>query len=142
MKCEEDIENLIPQRDPIRMVDQLIEVDDEKAITCLLVKADNYFMDEDGAMAEVGLVEHIAQSASAFAGYCALLEGASTPPIGYIGEVKNFHCYRRPKEGEELRTTITMGAELAGVTTLRGETRIGNELVADTRMKIFVEKEN
>ena len=141
MRCEVDIKKLIPQRDPIMMVDQLMDMDGDKAETSLVVTSDNYFMEADGMLAEVGLIEHIAQSASAFAGYKALLDGATEPPLGYIGEVKNFHCHRRPLVGETLRTTITMGAEVAGITILTGETRVNDELIADTSMKIFIKNE-
>ncbi|MEL5895445.1 beta-hydroxyacyl-ACP dehydratase [Bacteroides sp. GD17] len=134
-----EIERLIPQRDPIVMVDELIEVREEVAVTGLTVRTDNYFIDEEGLLAEPGLIEHIAQSASAFAGYRAISAGATDPPVGYIGEVKKFHCYRRPQPGEELHTTITMGAEMAGVTIITGETRIADEIVADTQMKIFIQ---
>lgn len=137
-----EIERLIPQRDPIVMVDELIEVREEVAVTSLTVRTDNYFIDEDGLLAEPGLIEHIAQSASAFAGYRAISAGATDPPVGYIGEVKKFHCYRRLQPGEELHTTITMGAEMGGVTIITGETRIVDEVVADTQMKIFIQPNN
>ena len=73
-----------------------------------------------------------------FAGYQARRQGAAEPPVGYIGEVKKFCCHRCPLVGETLCTTVTMGAEAGGVTLLTGETRIGNETVASTQMKIFV----
>ncbi len=136
----EDIKNLIPQRDPIMMVDKLIDVDGDVAVTSLTVRDDNYFMDEDGLLAEPGLIEHIAQSASAFAGYRAMASGAVIPPVGYIGEVKKFHCYRRPHVDDELRTVITIGTEIAGVTVITGEIRLRDEIIADTQMKIFIEK--
>lgn len=120
-----------------------MEVDGDVAVTCLSVRADNYFIDEDRLLAEPGIIEHIAQSASAFAGYRAMLAGAAEPPVGYIGEVKKFRCYRCPQVGDELRTTITMGAEMAGVTIITGEVRFsgGDEIVADTQMKIFIKTE-
>ncbi|WP_370860548.1 beta-hydroxyacyl-ACP dehydratase [Parabacteroides faecis] len=136
----EDIKNLIPQRDPIMMVDKLIDVDGDVAVTSLTVRDDNYFIDENGLLAEPGLIEHIAQSASAFAGYRAMASGAVIPPVGYIGEVKRFHCYRRPYVDDELHTVITMGTEIAGVTVITGEIRLGDEIIADTQMKIFIEK--
>ena len=136
----EDIKNLIPQRDPIMMVDKLIDVDGDVAVTSLTVRDDNYFIDENGLLAEPGLIEHIAQSDSAFAGYRAMASGAVIPPVGYIGEVKRFHCYRRPYVDDELRTVITMGTEIAGVTVITGEIRLGDEIIADTQMKIFIEK--
>lgn len=132
-----DITRLIPQRAPILMVDELVRVDGDEAETSFEVKADNYLI-EQRSLAEVGLIEHIAQSASALAGYKAITAGATEPPVGLIGEVKRFHCYRCPRVGETLRTTIRMGAEVAGVTLLSGETRVQEEVVADTQMKIFV----
>lgn len=134
----EDIKKLIPQRDPIMMVDKFFAVEGETAETGLTVTERNFFIEEDGLMAEPGLIEHIAQSASAFAGHKALMAGLPTP-IGYIGEVKKFHCYQRPGVGAELHTFVTMGAEVNGVTLLTGETFVDDTKVADTQMKIFVE---
>jgi len=134
----EEIKRLIPQRDPIIMIDELVKIDGDQAVTRLIIHDDNYFIDTDGLLAEVGLIEHIAQSASAFAGHRAIAAGAVEPPVGYIGEVKNFHCYRRPRVGDELHTTIIMGSEIAGVTIITGETRLSGDLVAKTQMKIFI----
>lgn len=122
------------------MVDRLAGIDDERdaALTTLDVRADNFFMHRDGLLSEFGLIEHIAQSASAYAGLKALMTGADEPPVGLIGEVKKFNCHRRPAIGERLSTRITMGIEVAGVTLLTGETRVGDELIADTRMKIAI----
>lgn len=134
----EDIKKLIPQRDPIMMVDKFFSVEGDTAKTGLLFSADNFFLEEDGKMAEVGLIEHIAQSASAFAGHKALVQGQPLP-VGYIGEVKKFHCYERPVVGSEIQTFITMGTEVNGVTLLTGKVEVNGVVVADTQMKIFVE---
>ena len=130
------IDRLIPQRAPILMVDRLLEAQDDTARTCLTVRPDNFFIDEDGCLDEVGLIEHIAQSASALAGYKALAQGASRPPVGYIGEVKKFSLHRLPRVGETLCTTVRFGMEVGGVTQLSAETRSGEELIATTQMKI------
>ena len=135
-----DIKKLIPQRSPIIMVDELLCVNGEEVTCQLTVRQDNFFIDDDGLMAEPGLIEHIAQSASAFAGYRDVEAGATEPPVGYIGEVKNFHLYKRPNVGDILTTTITMGPEVEGITIIRGETKIGEETIADTQMKIFVKE--
>lgn len=134
----EQLFQLMPQRDPIVMVDKIHDAEGDTAHTGLTVKPDNYFIEEDGRMAEPGLIEHIAQSASAFKGHRALTAGEPLP-IGYIGEVKKFHCYMRPQVGDELLTTIVLGAEVNGVTLMTGETYCGDVKVADTQMKIFVE---
>lgn len=137
----EELFQLMPQRDPIVMVDKIYDAEGDTAHTGLSVTATNYFIEEDGRMAEPGLIEHIAQSASALMGHKALLAGQPLP-VGYIGEVKKFHCYVRPAVGDELTTTINLGAEINGVTLMTGETHCGETLVADTQMKLFVEDEN
>lgn len=134
----ENIKKFIPQRDPIIMVDKLVDINGDTAITSLTVRNDNYFLDADGLLVESGLIEHIAQSALAFAGYRAMAAGITIPPIGYIGEVKKFHCYRHPRINDELRTTIIIGAEIAGITIITGKTCLFDTIVADTQMKIFI----
>ena len=133
-----DIKNLIPQRSPIMMVDELLEAHDDIARTSLNIRDDNFFLESDGAIAEPGVIEHIAQSASAFAGYNAMQAGATEPPVGYIGEVKRFRLNRRPVKCETLVTTITMGPTVNGVTIITGETVSGEETIATTQMKIYV----
>jgi predicted hotdog family 3-hydroxylacyl-ACP dehydratase len=121
------------------MVDELLCVNGDEAQCRLTVREDNFFLEDDGLIAEVGIIEHIAQSASAFAGYRAIEAGATEPPVGYIGEVKNFHLSQRPAVGDVLITTITMGPTVDGVTIISGECKRENgEAVADTRMKIYV----
>lgn len=137
MTCK-DIKDLLPQRTPILMVDELSCVDGEEAQTSLTVRPGNFFLNRKGEMEESGLIEHIAQSASAFAGYMAFLAGATEPPVGYIGEVKNFKCHHRPRVGDELRTTIRLGVEAGGVRLLSGETCADGKIMAETQMKIFI----
>lgn len=136
-----DIERLIPQRHPIRMVDRLISYDNGCAVTELTIRPDNFFVEEDGLLLEAGLIENIAQSASAMAGYEAIKAGAAQPPVGYIGEVKNFRLLRRPAPGEKLTTTINKGPEVEGVTIVVGRTESNGETLAETQMKIFINKD-
>lgn len=134
----DDIRSLIPQRDPIMMVDTLERADYEGCVTTLTVRPDNFFVEDDGLMSEPGLVEHIAQSASALAGFRALKAGSKQAPVGYIGEVRHFACLRRPAVGEHLVTTITMGPTVGEVTVVKGVTASEGEKVAETQMKIAI----
>lgn len=133
-----DIERLIPQRAPIRMVDKLLSCANGTATTELAVGPDNFFIEDDGLMAETGLIENIAQSASAMAGAEAVEVGAEEPPVGYIGEVKNFRLTRRPAPGEKLTTTIVKGPEVEGVTIISGRVESAGETLAETQMKIYI----
>ena len=138
MLADIDIRKLLPQREPILVVDCLMEAGEGRAVTSFTVPEGHVFLEDDGTMAEVGLMENIAQSASALAGYAALLRGAEVPPVGYIGEIKRFQCLSCPHVGETLETTVTFGAEVGGVSIVDGEVRVGEMVIARTKMKIFV----
>ena len=132
-----DIRDLIPQRDPVRMVDCLLRADSDCAEACLTVRADNFFLDDDGLLAETGVMEHIAQSASA--GWRERQKGATSAPLGFIGEVKKFRCHRRPAVGEELHSVITLLTEFDHILVIAAETRAADEVVAETQMKVALE---
>ena len=139
---ETDIRALIPQRAPIVMVDRLLRATDDEAEACFTVCSGNFFLDDEGCLAETGVLEHIAQSASAFAGWRAMRAGAEKPPVGFIGEVKRFRCHRRPFVGEELHTRVTIQAELEDILLVSAETRTGSLPVADTQLKVSVRPGN
>lgn len=132
----EGIKELIPQRHPIIMVDTFYGATDDEADTGLTIADDNLFC-SDGLFREPGLVEHIAQSASAFAGYKAKVKNEPTP-IGFIGEVKKFRIHFLPHSGDELRTHIRIVSEVLGISLLTAETTVNGEVAAQCQMKIFI----
>ena len=148
MKYEgKEIEQLIPQRKPFVMVDGFEDGDSPTSneslsgascTTSLSVRLDNYFMLPNGEMSESGLIEHIAQSASALAGHVATQQGAVNPPVGMIAEVKHFVCQRRPHADEQITTTITMGFSFGAMTLCHGKSCIGDDTICDVDLKIFI----
>lgn len=134
----EGLYKLIPQRPPIVMVDSFFEADAENATTGLTILPDNIFC-LDGQLQEPGLIEHVAQSAAAFAGYAPYTRGES-PKLGFIGEVKKFKIMRLPEVNEQLVTTLKVLGEAAGVTLISAQTNAGEETVATCQMKIFIKE--
>lgn len=132
------IEELIPQRAPIVMVDRLTSIEEGVSYTELEVRADNLFV-ERGVLNECGLIEHIAQSAAARIGYLFRMRGEAVP-IGYIGSVNQFALGRLPRVGERLTTSIRVLQEVYQVSLVEAEVRSGDEVVASSRMKIFLEQ--
>lgn len=120
------------------MVDRLLRTADDETETCFAVGSGNIFLDDQGCLAETGVLEHIAQSASAFAGWRALQAGAARPPLGFIGEVKKFHCHRRPCVGDELHTVVIIQTEFEGILVVSAEVQANGQPVADTQMKVSI----
>lgn len=130
-----EITALIAQRKPFIMVDKLLRVEGEEAETVFSVRADNYFL-VNGSMVATGLIENMAQSASAMAGYEALLTGDKPTPA-FLVEVKRFSCSRQPVVGDTLRTMVVRTLTLYGFTYFTGRVLLNNEEIARTQMKIF-----
>ena len=130
------IHSLIPQRAPMMMLDAFFGGSDTEAYTGLTIQADNLFC-VDGRFTEPGLIEHIAQSASALAGYKAYCR-QQTAPVGYLGEVKKCRIFRLPEVGEQLRTSVQILSEALKISLLSAEIKSGNDTVATCQMKIFV----
>lgn len=135
----EDIKQLIPQRYPMMMVDEFEEQEEQHATTALTVRVDNIFVLPSGEFLESGLLEHIAQSCSALAGFQARQRGDTKPPVGMIVEIKNFQCNRRPLAGEKIETDISFTFSFGNMTLAHGTTRIGEENIAKVEMKIFIQ---
>jgi len=132
----EAMKELIPQRDPMIMIDVLHDATESEAVTGLTIAEGNLFCSE-GFFEEPGLVEHIAQSASAFAGYKAKI--ADCPiPLGFIGEVKKCIIHFLPSVGDVLHTQIRVLTEALGITLLTAETKVNDEVAVQCRMKIYL----
>ena len=136
MHIIENIETLIPQRPPFVMIDKLLAFNETTTRTGLHIKTDNIFV-EHGLFKEPGLVENIAQTAAARAGYIAKTE--NKPVLtGYIGAVNNLQIFMLPKTGDELITEITIENQIFDVTLISGKISCNNELIAQCNMKIFI----
>lgn len=127
---------LIPQRPPIVMVDVVWSADEQSADTGLTIQEDNIFV-KDGLFREPGLIEHIAQSAAAFAGYGTFVRGEE-PQLGFIGEIKDCVFNLMPPVGSELRTHTQLVTEIGGIRLINAEVRLKDELVATCVMKFFL----
>jgi predicted hotdog family 3-hydroxylacyl-ACP dehydratase len=133
---DKEIFMLIPQRPPIVMVDVVWSADEQSADTGLTIQEDNIFV-KDGFFREPGLIEHIAQSAAAFAGYGTFVRGEE-PKLGFIGEIKDCVFNLMPPVGSELRTHTQLVTEIGGIRLINAEVRLKDELVATCVMKFFL----
>jgi predicted hotdog family 3-hydroxylacyl-ACP dehydratase len=136
MTAFNDIQSLIPQRPPFVMIDKLLAFSETTTTTGFGIKADNIFV-IDGVFKEPGLVENIAQTAAARAGYVSHTENKPVQ-VGYIGAVNNLQVFCLPKTGDELFTEITIENQIFDVTLISGKITCNGQLVAQCKMKIFI----
>lgn len=131
-----EIIDLIPQREPIVMVDKFIGITNGISETQLTIKNDNIFVEND-CFTEFGLIEHIAQSAAARVGYICRKENKPIS-IGYIGAISNMEIVFLPKIKDMLETRIEILQEVFNITLIKAESFTDGRLTASCQMKIFL----
>ena len=134
----EDILLLIPQRPPFIMVDKLLSSDENSTQTAFRVNEENVLVVE-GKFSEAGLMENIAQTAAARAGYIAMMENKPVA-VGYIGAVKNLEIFDLPKINDELVTEVKIENQVFDVTVISGTVRRNDIVMAQCKMNIFNSK--
>ncbi|WP_413670646.1 3-hydroxyacyl-ACP dehydratase [Mucilaginibacter sp. Mucisp86] len=133
----QDVLALIPQRAPFVMIDTLVSSSDGTTLTTLLIQAGNVLV-SDGELSEAGLVENIAQTAAAGAGYAAHQLGKPVLP-GFIGAVKNLKVFALPKVGDTIETEVKMENQVFDVTIIKGRVTCMGNTLAQCEMKIFIQ---
>ena len=130
--------DLIPQRAPIVMIDEFLGFKGEISMSCLAVREENIFVDNN-TLSECGLIEHIAQSAAARVGY--IFKSKNMPiPLGFIGSVNNFAISKHPTVGDEIVTEIEIIQEVLSITLIEARCFVKDEEIASCRMKIFLQQ--
>lgn len=127
---------LIPQRAPFVLVDEIIECDGTRTLTGFSFDT-AHILCREGKLMEAGLIENIAQSAAAGAGYHFVSKGLPVP-IGFIGSVDKFRLYFLPKSGEELITEVIITNKVMNVSIAGCKITVNGTLCAECQMKIFI----
>ena len=125
---------LLPQRPPMVMVDRLLHCDPVLTETELTIRPDN-IMVEDGHLAEIGLLENVAQTCAARMGYINLSSGKEVR-VGVIGALRDMEIHARPKVGSTITTRIEVSDEVFGMTLAKAESRCGDTILVSGTIKI------
>lgn len=127
----------IPQAAPFEMIDALISADQAETITQFTVRAGHLFVEET-FFTEPGLIENMAQTAAAGAGYKAN-QANHIPPVGFIGAVKNFEVYQLPKLGDTIQTSTKLLHQVMNASVVEATVHLHQEVIARAEFKIFTE---
>ncbi len=130
-----DITELIPQGPPFIMVDKLLYSDGHLTCTSFRITPGNPLV-EEGRLSAAGLMENMAQTAAAGAGYEARAINVGVKP-GYIISVKDLNIRALPEIEAELMTEITITARVADIIVISGKTTCRGEVIATGELKIL-----
>lgn len=138
MDCKKaNIQQLIPQRAPFVMVDQIKFCSENEIVTLFTVDPGNVLC-EGGMLTEAGLIENIAQTAAAKAGYESLKENKPVG-LGYISAVKNLSVFSRPKTETLLETHVRVKTNIMNALVVTGEIKNQDTTVARCDLNVVLE---
>ena len=127
------IKKLIPQRDPMIMVDSLFYYDKTKVIGGLTINNSNLFV-KDGFLNESGIIEHMAQTVALHTGYSFYINNLVAPE-GYIGDISNVIITKLPMVNDKLKTEIKILKKFLKIVLVEGKTLLNNEVIMTATMK-------
>ncbi|MEW5674695.1 ABC transporter permease [Flavobacterium enshiense] len=143
-----DIQNYLPHRAPMLMVDSILELNDHEVKTVFSIQNDNLFV-ENGVFAEVGLIENAAQTCSAIVGQTFFIDDDNqvkedVEVIGFISGIKKTKVYALAKVGETITTDAVLhsrfDADNYSICTMLCKTFQGETLLLEAEINLFIQE--
>lgn len=134
---KENITEIIPQKAPFVMIDNLLNADENGFNSSFQVRKENIFF-KDEKLQEPALIENIAQTVAAGFGYVDRQAGGE-PKIGFIGAISKLKVHALPKLDTQINTIVTHLYQFENVYLVKGENYCGQELLVECEMKIVVQ---
>jgi radical SAM protein with 4Fe4S-binding SPASM domain len=130
------VDKLIPQKYPMRVIDNLIRVADRSAEFNVTISNDMLFVREDGTVDEVVYPEMIAQASAALSGFKDL--GVTDKTVnGFFLGAKKFEIFSRARIGDTLNISIFKYARLGDFGIIRGTISLGTDIIARGEIKVW-----
>jgi len=148
MKIGVDIQNYLPHRAPMLMVDLILDINSNFVETTFLIKEDNIFVDNN-IFVEAGLIENTAQTCSAIVGKKYFFEEDGTENenvnvIGFISALKNLKIHSLPKAGDTITTKANLVSKFIGddytLCTMSCESLLEDKILLECEINLFIQK--
>lgn len=148
MRTAVDIQNYLPHRPPMLMVDLILNVDASFVETVFLIREDNIFVSND-VFIEAGLIENTAQTCSAIVGkkYFFAEDGSENENInviGFISAIKNLKIHQLPKAYDTIITRANLVSKFEGedytLCTMSCESLLGEKILLECEINLFIQK--
>lgn len=136
-----DIETLIPHRGRMRLIDEVLAVDDDRAVTSSAV-TEEWPLYRDGSVDVLVTIELVAQTAALLEGWKRLRSGRGGAK-GWLVGIKAAD-FRLPRISlpATLLTEVRRDYALEGYAVFEGTVRLGMEVVTVVSIQAFRPEEN
>lgn len=135
------IEDLIPHRDRMKLVDEILEIDDQTARTSSVVTGD-WPLAEAGLLSPLILVELVAQTSGVLEGWKARREGKAGTKGWLVGIKKADFLTDAIAPGTVLTTTVRMLYALQTYAVFAGTVEAASKVLARVELQVFRTEED
>lgn len=137
-----DIEALIPHRDRMKLLDEVIAADEDHAVTKARVSS-RWPLIQDGTVDPIVLIELVAQTAAVLISWKKGGIGTGEKGRGWIVGIKNsdFFVDRIPQD-TVLITTVKSLYHIDQYNVLEGEVATEEKLLGRVQIQVFRESDN
>lgn len=141
------IEELIPHRPPMILVDRVVRVDGLETETAFTVTNDCFFV-ANGALSEMGMLENLAQTSFIFLNYFFIrpdevLWDKKKDNLGVISTILDLNVSALPGVGQELhthtRTELVFTSDFLKICNIRGTISVAGALAMQATMKMLLQ---
>jgi predicted hotdog family 3-hydroxylacyl-ACP dehydratase len=148
MTTATDIQNYLPHRAPMLMVDLILNLDANFVETIFLIKKDNIFVN-NGIFIEAGLIENTAQTCSSIVGKKYFFDEDGTENeninvIGFISALKNLKIHSLPKVNDTIITKANLVSKFVGddytLCTMSCESLLDDKILLECEINLFIQK--
>ncbi|AJA68337.1 ABC transporter permease [Myroides odoratimimus] len=143
------IQNYLPHREPMLMVDIISEIGSKTVSTTFLIKEDNLFVTK-GELQEVALIENAAQTCAAIVGQSFFFdendnERENVSVLGFISSIKKVKIDKLPKVGEMIITKGSLVSKIDGgdtvICVMQVSTLLGEDEIMSAELNLFLQKQ-
>jgi len=133
-----DIEQLIPHRDRMKLIDEIIESDDEKAVTESLVTK-KWPLFKETYVNSIIIIELIAQTASVCIGYKELKKkDGKLGGKGWLVGIKNASFYLdKIALNSRIITCSKINFNFDNYTQILGTAKTGSKLIGEVNLQVM-----
>jgi predicted hotdog family 3-hydroxylacyl-ACP dehydratase len=136
-----DIEALIPHRDRMRLIGEVLAVDDDRAVTSSAV-TEEWPLYRDGSVDALVTIELVAQTAALLEGWKRLQSGRGGAKGWLVGiKTADFRMPRIPLSAT-LLTEVRRDYALESYAVFEGTVRLGMEVAAVVSIQAFRQEED
>ncbi|MGS4345918.1 ABC transporter permease [Myroides odoratus] len=144
-----EIQNYLPHRAPMLMVDIITSINTDSVATVFQVKEDNIFV-ENEVLCEAGLMENAAQTCSAIVGQTFFFdenhqERQNVNVLGFISAMKKVEILRLPRVKDTLFTEGKLISRMDGddfsICLIEVTSRTETQPVFKAEVNLFLQKQ-